>query len=43
MILLSVEPKLLPEMREPISLIRIYDRIATLGSIHASKPAPHLP
>lgn len=32
--------KLLPEKPEPILLARIYDRIATLGSIHAAKPAP---
>jgi IS4 transposase len=35
--------KLLPEKPEPILLARIYDRIATLGSIHAAKPAPYPP
>jgi hypothetical protein len=30
--------KLLPEMPEPVLLARIYDQIATLGSVHAAKP-----
>jgi putative transposase len=30
--------KLLPEMPEPVLLAQIYDQIATLGSIHATKP-----
>jgi hypothetical protein len=35
--------KLLPEKPEPILLTRIYDWIATLGSVHVSKPAPYPP
>lgn len=35
--------KLLPEIPEPILLAQIYDQIATLGSIHATKPVPNPP
>lgn len=35
--------KLLVEKPEPILLARIYDRIATLGSVHASRAAPYPP
>jgi len=30
--------KLLPEMPEPVLLSRIYDQVATLGSVYATIP-----
>ncbi len=35
--------KLLPEMPKPVLLTQIYDQIATIGSIHITKPVPNPP